>query len=61
MAPRHNPSSYRSLLDSPAIVPSDRQGEPYSGFRIRFFLGLLTFLVGLTGFLIVLAIALTGS
>lgn len=61
MARRHNPSSYRSLLDSPAIAPIEQQREPYSGFRIRFFFGLLTFLVGLTGFLIVLAIAITGS
>lgn len=40
---------------------AERLSEPHAGFRIRFFFGLLTFLVGLTGFLIVLAIAINGS
>ena len=43
------------------VVSAERLSDTHAGFRIRFFLGLLTFLVGLTGFLIVLAIAITGS
>ncbi len=60
MAQRRN-SSYRSQPDPSMVVSAEHLGESHAGFRIRFFLGLLTFLVGLTGFLIVLAIAITGS
>ena len=60
MAQRRNPSN-RSQLDPSMFAAAERLSEPHAGFRIRFFLGLLTFLVGLTGFLIVLAIAITGS
>lgn len=60
MAQRRNPS-YGSQVDPSMVVSAERLSEAHTGFRIRFFLGLLTFLVGLTGFLIVLAIAITGS
>lgn len=60
MGQRHNPS-YRSLLDSSVVTSAEQHGNAHAGFRIRFFLGLLTFLVGVTGFLIVLAIAINGG
>ncbi|MCO5214051.1 MAG: hypothetical protein M9936_30490 [Caldilinea sp.] len=60
MAQRRN-SDYGSQVDPSMVVSAERLSDSHAGFRIRFFLGLLTFLVGLTGFLIVLAIAITGS
>ncbi len=60
MAQRQNPS-YRSLVDSSVVTSAEHQSNAHAGFRIRFFFGLLTFLVGITGFLIVLAIAINGG
>jgi len=60
MSQRRNPF-YRSPLDASFTASVEQPGVQHAGFRIRFFFGLMTFLVGLTGFLIVLAIALSGS
>lgn len=60
MTQRRNPF-HRSQLDASVFMSADQPHEQHTRFRIRFLFGLITFLVGLTGFLIVLAIAINGS
>lgn len=60
MARRRTPS-HHSRIARPVALSAEQQRVSHAGFRIRLSVGLLTFLIGITGFLIVLAVAITGS
>jgi len=48
-------------MEPTVAAPAAWQPRSRAGLRLRFYMGLLTFLVGLTGFLIVLTVAMIGS
>ena len=60
MVQRRSRSEY-TRMEPTVAAPAAWQPRSRAGLRLRFYMGLLTFLVGLTGFLLVLTVAMIGS